>query len=283
MILPIEASDDFFEPPLIVPDGYRYYLIPGALARFTHGDDGIILDQKIPGRKFTGWVHRIWLSDLTLLYPFAIKDTWALHFWLARRIPARLEQGQTIILDDCTLFYLPAAEYTAWPLPGNAISFHINFIDNTNASSTNPDGSHLSKIINELPYPISPVSFRIIKRVLSCKFVGRCAEFYQERNFKNLLDCYWYQNGNKDRKYQLIKTTKSILQLIRERAQIQPLLFTSYEWVAKDYSISVQTLRDGFESYFNIALHDYIHQEKLMTAFGGWPGPTKNLTRLPVT
>lgn len=193
MILPIEATNDFFEPSSKIPAKYRSYLIPGALARFTQDSEGVILDQKVPGRKYTGWVHRIWLSDLTLLYPFAVKDTWALHFWLARRIPAKLEHGQTVILDDCTLFFLPAAEYTAWPMPGNAISFHINFdeVGSSTQVSEATAASHRSKIINEFPYPISPVSFRIIKRVLSCKFLGRCAEIYQERNFKNLLDCYW--------------------------------------------------------------------------------------------
>ena len=235
------------------------------------------MDQRIHTPYFTAWVHNIWIEQNVMLYPFSVTDTWALHYWLARKIPAVLDQGNVVMVDDCTLFYLTAAEYTAWPIIGNAVSFHINFTSNSMqeyASNiiTGQQGVRLSpknesRLINPVPFSLNPVTYRIIKRVLTCPFKSTVAEIYQARNCKNLLDIYLHQLVSETGHFRLLYSLRQVLLNIREYAQYHPDKFTAYEEVAKANRINVDTLRTGFENYFHTPLHTYVLQEKLNTAF----------------
>ena len=157
------------------------------------------------------------------------------------------------------------------------MSFHINFTQEAiqeyvGSSLTGKEGIKFnpkseSRLINPVPFTLNPVTYRIIKRVITCPFRGTIAEIYQARNFRNLLDIYLHQLSNETGHYHLLSTVKQVMFYIRESAQLHPELFTSYESVAERYKMHPHTLRTGFESYFHTPLHAYVLQEKLNTAF----------------
>jgi AraC-like DNA-binding protein len=269
--LPIETGPDYFKQTQSIPAQFRKYLIPSSNYAFNADGNNKILDLNIRVPGFNIWVHYLWLQGSSSLSPFSTRDTFALHFWLSRRIPAALKNKDILSLEDCMLFFLKASEHNAWPANGNALSMHVN-VDPEGINQLTEDipgferlndyKGQVSTLVNPVPYPINAITFRTLKDILKCAYFGNAADIYLRRKCMNLYQQYFVRMEATTTPIQH-KNLLRIIQLISR----YPEQVTSHEDIAKKFNIDIPSLKAGFEQIYNISLYDYVQQKRLDKAF----------------
>jgi AraC-like DNA-binding protein len=274
--LPIE-SDSYFNTYVRVPEKFRKFLIPSARYHFKSDGLNFSLDMNIPVNGFSIWIHYLWLTDNVSLLPFNTRDTYALHFWLSRRIPAALKDKGIVNLEDCILFFLKAMEHAAWPISGNSLSMHIN-IDPADLTRLSYEFRQLALLrefpeyavstpVNTIPFSISAVNIRILKKILQCRHIGPVAECYLRRNCVSL-----YSNYLKE----LSVTTPCILLKQEDRWKLyrilqyvgsHPEVVTSHDNLAERFDMDAVIMKEGFAQEFHMSIFDFVLQERMNLAF----------------
>lgn len=274
--LPIE-SDSYFNTYAHIPEKYRKFLIPSARYHFKTDGANASLDMNIPLPGFSIWIHYLWLTGSVALYPFNTRDTYALHFWLARSIPAALKDQGLVNVEDCMLFFLKAMEHAAWITSGISLSMHIN-IDPANLMPLSYEFPQLSLLrelpvynistpINPVPFPISAANIRILKRILHCRHIGAAGECYLRRNCVSLYSNYFKElNAEKTRRL-LRPEDRWKLYRILQYAGSHPETIFSHDSLAERFQIDPITMKVGFEEEFHITLYDFVLQERMTLAF----------------
>lgn len=274
LLLPIETDVSFFQPSRPIPSGIRKFVLPASLARYTHSSEGAILDMNIRLPGFSIWIHYLWMKNKAILHPFSTRNTWALHYWLADKIPVTLRDRGAMTLEDCMLFYLTKNEHTAWPSFGDALSVHINIDPEQILTIVNelPALKGLEQLpsplnntlINPVPFAINPVTRTLLKRILHCRYTGHIAMIYQRRNCIDLYLQYLDQLAAPPAVTLISPRLKKTLYEIQRMIILHP---EKPEKLTDTYGIPEHTLRDAFRQEFHISLFDYIMMEKLNKAF----------------
>lgn len=274
--LPIE-TDSYFHTYAQIPDKFRKFLIPSARYHFKSDGMNASLDMNIPLAGFSIWIHYLWLTGSIALQPFNTRDTYALHFWLARSIPAALKDKGLVNVEDCILFFLKAMEHAAWATSGTSLSMHIN-IDPANLLPLSYDYPQLSQLrelpvynistpVNPTPFTISAANIRILKRILHCRHIGVAAECYLKRICVSLYSNYlkeWRPDGSK---ILLRREDRWKLYRILQYAGSHPEKIVSHDSLAERFHMDLLTMKAGFEQEFHISLYDFVLQERMELAF----------------
>ncbi|SFE45013.1 AraC-type DNA-binding protein [Chitinophaga sp. CF118] len=274
--LPIE-SDSYFNSYGHVPERFRRFLIPSARYHFSSDGANDMLDMNISLDGFSIWIHYLWLKGDILLQPFNTKDTFALHFWLARSIPAKLRDLGLVDVADCILFFLKAMEHAAWAASGISLSMHIN-VDPYNLvplSTEFPQLAFLKNLpaytnstpINPMPFSISAVNFRILKRILHCRYIGIFSECYLRRNCVSLYTNYLKELSTEVAQIVMLEEDRRKLYRILQFVGSHPEMVVSHEYLAERFHINIITMRVGFEQEFHVSLFDFVQQERMNKAF----------------
>lgn len=276
MHLPIE-SDSYFNTYALIPEKFRKFLIPSARYHFKSDGVNASLDMNIRLDGFSVWIHYLWLTDNVALYPFNTKDTYALHYWLSRSIPAELRDQGLVNVEDCILFFLKAMEHAAWAASGASLSMHINVDpDNlTYLANKYPQLSRLKDLpeyaistpVNPIPFSIGAVNIRLLKRILHCRYIGSVSECYLLRNCVSLFRNYFRELSLSDTRIVVRQEERRKLYRILQYAGRHPEKVHSYESLAAMFQIDLITMRLGFEQEFHMSLYDFILQEQMDRAF----------------
>ena len=274
--LPIE-SDAYFNTYTQIPEKFRKFLIPSARYHFKSDGTNASLDMNISLAGFSIWIHYLWLKGNVSLQPFNTRDTYALHFWLSRSIPAALKDKGLVNVEDCILFFLKAMEHTAWLSSGTSLSMHIN-IDPGNLCPLSYEYPQLALLrelpaytistpVNPLPFTISAANIRILKRILHCRQRGTAAGCYLRRNCVSLYSNYLNEFSCTKVTIPLSREDRWKLYRILQYTGSHPETITSYNSLAERFHIDLITMRTGFEQEFHISLYDFVLQERMNMAF----------------
>lgn len=274
--LPIE-SDTYFNTYTQIPEKFRKFLIPAARYHFKSDGVNAALDMNIPLAGFSVWIHYLWLSGSASLQPFNTRDTWALHFWLARSIPAALKDTGMVNVEDCILFFLKAMEHAAWLSSGRSLSMHIN-IDPGNLSALSQEYPQLSFLtelpvftistpVNPMPFSISAANIRILKRILHCRHIGTAGDCYLKRNCVSLYSNYLNEFKGKEIIIPIGQEDRWKLYRILQYVGSHPETVISYESLAERFHMDKIIMRTGFEQEFHIPLFDFVLQERMNMGF----------------
>jgi AraC-like DNA-binding protein len=276
MYLPIE-SDTYFNTYGVIPEHFRKFLIPAARYHFRSDGVNASLDMNITVDGFSIWVHYLWLTGGVSLLPFNTKDTYALHFWLSRSIPAELRDQGLVSVEDCILFFLKAMEHAAWPASGTSLSMHIN-VDPGALNSIAEKYPQLyllkelpkytiSTPVNPVPFRISAVNIRLLKRILHCRYIGIVSECYLLRNCISLFTNYFRELSLSAIRIVVKEEDRRKLYRVLQYAGSYPDRVTSHEDLAEQFHIDLMTMRLGFEQEFHISLFDFVVQERMNRSF----------------
>jgi AraC-like DNA-binding protein len=274
--LPIE-SDSYFHSYAPVPGKFRKFLVPSARYHFKSDGVNASLDMNIPLPGFSIWIHYLWLTGSVALQPFNTKDTYALHFWLARSIPAALKDKGLVNVEDCILFFLKAMEHAAWVTSGTSLSLHIN-IDPASLIPLSYEYPQLSLLrelpvytistpVNPVPFSISAANIRILKRILHCRHIGAAGECYLRRNCVSLYSNYLNELSEAGATILVKPADRWTLYRILQYAGSHAHTILSHDSLADRFHIDLITMKTGFEQEFHISLYDFILQERMNLAF----------------
>lgn len=274
--LPIE-TDTYFNSYAQVPYRFSKFLIPSARYHFKTDGINASLDMNITLEGFSIWIHYLWLEGRTFLQPFNTKDTYALHFWLSRSMEAKLENKGNVDVEACILFFLKAMEHAAWPASGPSLSIHINVdpADIQRLSVTFPQlvllkrfpSYNISTPVNPVPFAISAVSIRILKRILHCRHLNFTASCFLQRQCVSLYSNYLKELYTETGRILISNEDRWKLYRILQYAGSHPDQVRSYEGLADQFDIDFMTMKLGFEQEFHISLFDFVLQERMTLAF----------------
>jgi AraC-like DNA-binding protein len=274
--LPIE-SDTYFHTYARIPEKFRKFLIPSARYHFKSDGGNASLDMNISLNGFSVWIHYLWLTSSVSLLPFNTKDTYALHFWLSRSIPAELKDQGLVNVEDCILFFLKAMEHAAWPASGASLSMHINIDPHNIIYLVNkyPQLSLLKELplyeistpVNPVPFSIGAINIRLLKRMLHCRYVGIAGEAYLLRNCVSLFSNYFRELSLCDVTMFVNQELRRKLYRILQYAGSHAEKIHSYEALANMFQLDLITMRMGFEQEFHMSLYEFILQEQMNRAF----------------
>ncbi|UYQ94795.1 AraC family transcriptional regulator [Chitinophaga horti] len=279
-VLLIERADNLTVPAAQVPSHLVKYLIPYARTYFKGDANGELLDLNIKTGPFSFWMHYINMRELTTLNPFSASHVLALHHWFGGNLPAKLREGNPMILGDneCNLFNILPEVHTVWPTIDSSLSIHVNVdpLKVKDLAAKHPDFEELARlpllqhsgIVNSAPYRIDDVRRETLNRVISCKYVYQPAYYYFRRNFLDMYLQFLTQLRNeKQPALPLDQRYRDRLSLVRIHINNHPDADITLANMAERSQLSVDMLARGFEQVYNVRFDNYLHQIRMYRAF----------------